>query len=876
MESLSKKYSPADIEDKWYEAWLKAKAFRSVPDEREPYTIVIPPPNVTGILHMGHVLDNTIQDVLIRRKRMEGFNACWVPGMDHASISTEAKVVKMLAERGIDKRDLTREEFLKHAYEWKEKYGGIILKQLQKLGCSCDWDRTRFTMDGEYSQSVVQAFCMLYDKGLIYRGVRMVNWDPKAQTALSDEEVEYKTVQGNLYHIRYPIEGTQNDYVIVATTRPETMLGDTAVAINPEDERYMHLHEKRVTVPLVNRSVPIILDEYVKTDFGTGCLKVTPAHDVNDYELGVKHNLEALDVIDDMGRISEAGEIFIGEDRFVVRNKIAKLLDEEGYLEKIEPYTHEVGHSQRTDVPIEPKLSLQWFLKMEELARPALKAVMDDEVKIIPDRFINTYKHWMENIRDWCLSRQLWWGHQIPAYYIRGTHETVVAPTKAEALELARKKTGNKKLKDTDLEQDPDVLDTWASSWLWPISVFDGLTHPDNEDINYYYPTNDLVTGPDIIFFWVARMIMAGYEFKGQRPFKHVYFHGIVRDEQRRKMSKSLGNSPDPLELIEEYGADGVRMGMLRSAPAGNDLLFSEKEVEEGRNFCNKLWNSLRLIRSWEVKDVDSSEIDRIAVAWMESRIEEGMCEIQDHFNKFRISDVAMTAFKLIRDEFSQWYLEMVKPPYGEPVSKKTLDKTVSFFERFLQLLHPMMPFITEEIWQQLQPRKDGEYINLSLLKTSKKPDQKLLREFALIKEMITMLRAFRTSNGFSPKEEIELYIQTDQPELFTRYQTVLSRFLNTSRIDFVREKVEGAGSIRVQTHQCYIPIKKVDVEAEREKIIKEIDYYEGFLKMTEKKLSNEKFVNNAPEKVVQLELKKKNDALAKLEVLKGSLASLK
>ncbi len=875
MESLSKKYSPADIEDKWYKAWMDAKAFKSVPDEREPYTIVIPPPNVTGMLHMGHVLDNTIQDVLIRRKRMEGYNSCWVPGTDHASISTEAKVVKMLADKGIQKRDLTREEFLAYAYEWKEKYGGIILRQLRKLGCSCDWDRTRFTMDEAYSRSVIQAFCMLYNKGLIYRGVRMVNWDPKAQTALSDEEVEYETIQGNLYHLKYPVEGEPDTFVIIATTRPETMLGDTAVAINPNDERYTSLHGKRVLVPLVNRSVPIILDDYVKVDFGTGCLKVTPAHDINDYELGIIHNLESIDVLDDRGRITEEGQLFIGEDRFGARKKIAKELKKQGYLEKIEPYTHEVGHSQRTKVPIEPKLSLQWFLKMEDLAKPALDAVLKNDVKIIPDRFLNTYRHWMENIQDWCLSRQLWWGHQIPAYYIKGAEHTFVAPTKEEALQLAVKKTGNKKLTLSDLKQDPDVLDTWASSWLWPISVFDGLTRPENPDINYYYPTNDLVTGPDIIFFWVARMIIAGYEFKGQKPFTNVYFHGIVRDEQRRKMSKSLGNSPDPLDLIEEYGADGVRMGMLRSAPAGNDLLFSEKEVEEGRNFCNKLWNSLRLILSWEITEEAPSSLDTIAIEWMNSKIQEGMMEIQDHFNKFRISDVAMTVFKLIRDEFSQWYLEMVKPPYGQPIAKETLEATIGFFERLLKLLHPVMPFITEEIWQLLRVRKEGEFINHTLLETDLDPDKELLNRFDHIKEVITTLRSFRTENGFGQKEEIELFIQTEQPELFTYYSSVIERFLYTTNIAFVDEKVEGAGLVPIQTHRCYIPMKQVDVEAEKEKILKEIAHYEGFLNITLKKLSNDKFVNNAPEKVVNLERKKKKDAEAKLNVLRQSLEAL-
>jgi len=872
MKTLSKKYSPADVEDKWYSAWLEAGVFHSEPDERPSYTITIPPPNVTGILHMGHVLNNTLQDVLVRRKRMEGYNACWVPGTDHASIATEAKVVNMLAEKGITKQDLTREAFLEYAFQWKDKYGGIILKQLRKLGCSCDWERTSFTMDEEYSRSVIEVFCRLYNKGLIYRGVRMVNWDPSALTAISDEEVKYKTTQGNLYHIRYPIKGS-DESVIIATTRPETLLGDTAVAIHPEDERYTHLHEKKAVVPLVDREVPIIQDTYVKTDFGTGCLKVTPAHDVNDYELGLTHDLEVINILNDNGTISEAGKLFVGEDRFVVRKKIVKLLKEKGYLEKVEPYTHEVGHSERTDAPIEPKLSLQWFLKMKALSAPALEAVLEGDIRLIPEKFINTYRHWMENVRDWCLSRQLWWGHRIPAYYIQGSNAYVVAATEKEALKLARKKTGDNKLQLSDLEQDPDVLDTWASSWLWPISVFDGITRPDNPDIKYYYPTNDLVTAPEILFFWVARMIIAGYEIMGERPFQNVYLTGIVRDDQRRKMSKSLGNSPDPLDMIKQYGADGVRLGMLRSAPAGNDLLFSEKEVEEGRNFCNKLWNSLRLIKGWEITDQAPTDREQLAVNWMRHKIREGMLEVQKYFETFRISDAAMSIFKLIRDEFSQWYLEMVKPPYGEAISAETVSHTNRFFEQLLQLLHPFMPFITEEIWHQLEDRDEGDFLTTLMLPTAEKPDAKHLAEFELIKEVTTALRAFRTDNGFATKESIELYIKTDDDRIFKRYEPILARFLQTDTVQYITDKIEQAGSIRVQTHQFFIPLKKVDIEAEREKILKEIDYFEGFLSKTQKKLSNEKFVQNAPEQVVALEKKKQADAEAKLEVLKESLS---
>ena len=875
MSTLSTKYDPSQIEDKWYAAWLESRLFHSEPDERPSYSIVIPPPNVTGVLHMGHVLDNTLQDVLIRRKRMTGFNTCWVPGTDHASIATESKVVAKLAEEGIRKEDIGREKFLEHAYEWKEKYGGIILHQLKKLGCSCDWDRSNFTMNPTYSKAVIEVFCKLHEKGLIYRGVRMVNWDPKAQTALSDEEVNYKSIQGNLYHIRYPIDGEDNSYAIVATTRPETLLGDTAVAINPDDERWAHLKGKQAIVPLVGRPIPIIEDGYVKTDFGTGCLKVTPAHDINDYELGIKHGLESIDIFNDNGTINESGDLYLGQDRFEVRKQIVKDLEAAGLLVKVEPYTHEVGHSERTHVPIEPKLSMQWFLKMEELVKPALNAVNEGDIRLIPGRFINTYRHWLENIQDWCLSRQLWWGHQIPAYYIAEGNEYVVAPTQEEALALAKKKTGNKNLKLADLSQDPDVLDTWASSWLWPIEVFKGITQPGNPDISYYYPTQTLVTGPDIIFFWVARMIMAGYEVMGEKPFEDVYLHGLVRDKKRRKMSKSLGNSPDALKLIDDFGADGVRMGMLLSAPAGNDILFDESLVEQGRNFCNKIWNSLRLVKGWELSDAPATEQDLLAMKWMKARIEAESRLIQDHFSKYRLSDALMSCFKLIRDEFSQWYLEMIKPPYGTPISRQTWEATLDYFEQVLELLHPFMPFITEEVWQQLRNRKPGDFLVQQQLKDPAGKADPILQEVELIKEMVTKIRAFRVENGFTPKEEILLYLKTKEQEMFVPYLALLGKFLNTESIQFVSEQVENSGSLRVQAHECFIPLKAVDTEAERDKLEKEIEYLEGFLQKTEKKLSNEKFVANAPEKVVVLERKKLADTQEKLKALRESLLQL-
>ncbi len=875
MSTLSPKYAPSDIEEKWYQAWMEAGIFHSEPNDKTPYSIVIPPPNVTGILHMGHVLDNTLQDVLIRRKRMEGYNTCWIPGTDHASIATENKVVAMLAEQGITKESIGREKYLEHAYAWKDKYGGIILHQLKKLGCSCDWERTNFTMDPAYSQAVIEVFCQLYHKGLIYRGIRMVNWDPKAQTVLSDEEVLYKNIQGNLYHLRYKIEGEEDSHVIIATTRPETLLGDTAVAIHPEDERYTHLHGKRAIVPLLDRPVPIILDEYVKMDFGTGCLKVTPAHDVNDYELGVKHTLESIDIFNDDGTISEAGNMYVGKDRFDVRKQVIKDLKAAELLEKIEPYAHEVGHSERTGVPIEPKISTQWFMRMKELAEPALEAVNSGEITFFPGKFINTYRHWMENIRDWCLSRQLWWGHQIPAYFIEGTNDFVVAPNIKDALDQARKKTGKENLQASDLTQDPDVLDTWASSWLWPIEGFQGITQPNNPDFSYYYPTGTLVTGPDIIFLWVARMIIAGKEIKGEIPFKDVYFHGLVRDKLRRKMSKSLGNSPDALKLIDDFGADGVRMGMLMSAPAGNDILFDESLVEQGRNFCNKIWNSLRLIKGWEVKDAPSSPSDQFAAQWLAAKIESERALIADHFSKYRLSDALMACFKLIRDEFSQWYLEMVKPPYGEPISQETLESTLDFFEQILALLHPFMPFISEEVWQRLRDREAGDFLVLQQMAPIKEEESPIMAEFEVIKELVTKVRNFRAEKGFSPKEQISLYLKTTQEDLFQPYLPILEKLLNTDTIAFVEKKVENSGSLRVQAHECFIPLKEVDATAEKEKLEKEIQYLEGFLAKTNKKLSNEKFVANAPAKVVDLERKKLSDTEGKLKVLRQSLAEL-
>ncbi|MEO0898312.1 MAG: valine--tRNA ligase [Bacteroidota bacterium] len=872
---IANKYSPKDIEDKWYQAWIDAKVFKSTPDDREPFTIVIPPPNVTGVLHMGHMLNNTIQDVLIRRARMTGYNACWVPGTDHASIATEAKVVRMLREQGIKKSDLSRDEFLKHAFDWKDKYGGIILKQLRKLGASCDWDRTAFTMDPEYSESVLKVFVDLYDKGYIYRANRMVNWDPVAQTALSDEEVIFKDKDGLLYHVRYPIVGMEGEYITIATTRPETIIADTAVAVHPEDERYKHLHGKKIKIPIVNREVPLILDDYVEMEFGTGALKVTPAHDVNDYEIGIRHNLEVVGCLNADGTISDDMPVYVGMDRFAVRKQIAKDLDAAGYLVAKEPYKNSVGHSERTDAVIEPRLSLQWWLDMKKVAGPALEAVNSGDVELIPGKFINTYRHWMENVKDWCLSRQLWWGHQIPAYYIKDTEEHVVAINAEEALEKAKKKTGNAKLTAKDLIQDEDVLDTWASSWLWPISVFNGLTQAGNKDIEYYYPTQVLVTAPEILFFWVARMIIAGFEYMDERPFKHVYLTGIVRDKQRRKMSKSLGNSPDPLEMMAEKGADSVRMGMLFSSPAGNDLLFDESQVDQGMFFANKIWNAFRLIKSWETTDKKSSKREKLALTWMEAKISEVGVEIDKYFETFKLSEAIKTIYNLIWTDFCSWFLEAIKPDYGDPIPRETLEKTNELFEKLMMILHPFMPFLTEELYHLLEEREEGDFICLAQIPAFKKSRSKSLTDFELVKEVITGVRNFRASKQISPKEPIELFIKTADKKVFEKYEPILAKLLNTSTYDFVEEKVDGAGSLRVQTHEFFIPLTGVDIEAEKEKIIKEIEYQEGFLTKVQKKLANERFVNNAPEKVVALEKKKQADAEERLEVLRNSLAEL-
>ncbi|MEM7368885.1 MAG: valine--tRNA ligase [Bacteroidota bacterium] len=883
---ISTKYTPGDIEDKWYKKWEEANIFASTPDDRPAYTVVIPPPNVTGMLHMGHILDNTLQDVLIRRKRMEGFNALWVPGTDHASIATEAKVVKKLAKRNLAKEDIGREAFLKEAYAWKEEYGGIILHQLRKLGASCDWTRTDFTMGEAYSEEVIQVFCDLFEKGLIYRGIRMVNWDPAAQTAVSDEEVNHKDTPGHLYHIRYPIEGMEGEYVTIATTRPETILADTAIAIHPEDDRYQHLHGKKALIPLINRAIPIILDDYVDREFGTGCLKVTPAHDVNDYEIGLRHQLPVIDVLNPDGTIAEAGQLYIGLDRFRVRKQISKDLNAAGLLADKENYTHSVGYSERTDAAIEPRLSMQWFLKMEQLAKPALEAVEQGDVTLIPGKFINTYRHWMTNIRDWCLSRQLWWGHQIPAYYIQGGHDFVVAATKEEALEKAKATTNNPSLRLEDLKQDPDVLDTWASSWLWPISVFRGILSPDNEDFQYYYPTDTLVTGPDILFFWVARMIIAGYEYTGKRPFKNVYLHGLIRDKKGKKMSKSLGNSPNPLDLIDKYGADGTRVGIMLPSPAGNDLIFDtplniaaedldSKYCEQGRNFANKIWNAFRLIRGWETSDIPSSELDMLALEWMRERINAAKLEIDDHFQKFRLSDALMSVYKLKWDEYCSWFLEAIKPEYGSPISATTLQGAIELFEETMQLIHPFMPFITEEIWQGLQDRSEGAFINLTQLIPGEQKDAAILKEFSLMQDVITAVRAFRNEKGISFKESIQLYIKTEEEDLFSTYQALLKKFLLTESIEFVQEKVEQTGSLRIGTHEIFIPLASVDVEAEKEKIRKEIVYIEGFIQKTQKKLSNERFINNAPAAVVDKERKKLSDGEAKLAILQQSLQEL-
>lgn len=873
MNELATKYNPADVEEKWYAYWLKNGLFKSKPDGREPYTVVIPPPNVTGILHMGHMLNNTIQDILVRRARMEGKNACWVPGTDHASIATEAKVVNKLAAQGIKKSDLSREEFLKYTWEWKEEHGGIILKQLQKLGASCDWDRTAFTMDEIRSESVLKVFVDLYNKGLIYRGVRMVNWDPKALTALSDEEVIYKDEHSKLYYLRYFIEG-EDKYIIVATTRPETILGDTAVCVNPNDPRYSFLKGKKVIIPLVNRVVPIIMDDYVDIEFGTGCLKVTPAHDVNDYMLGEKYNLPSIDIFNDNGTISEAGGLYVGMDRFDVRKQIAKDLQEAGLLEKVEDYDNKVGYSERTNVVIEPKLSMQWFVKMDKLAAPALDAVMKDEIKFHPDKFKNIYRHWMENIKDWCISRQLWWGHRIPAYYLPQSG-FVVAATPEEALKLAREKSGKADLQMSDLRQDEDCLDTWFSSWLWPISLFDGINNPGNEEINYYYPTTDLVTAPDIIFFWVARMIMAGYEYEHKLPFRNVYFTGIVRDKIGRKMSKSLGNSPDALELIKTYGADGVRMGLMLAAPAGNDILYDDALCEQGRNFNNKIWNAFRLVKGWNVDEtLPQPQTAAIAVEWFDAQLNRTLEEVKDLFGKYRLSEALMAIYKLFWDEFSSWYLEMVKPAYQQPIDRKTYDATLRYFDALLRMLHPFMPFITEELWQHLYDRKEGESIMTARMPEPQPVDMEIINRFETTKLVVAGIRTIRLQKGISNKEQLTLQIIGAHDH---SNDCILTKMTNLATIETIEEKDPAAASFRVHATEYAIPMSNaIDVEAELKKLEAELKYAQGFLKTVMGKLGNERFVQNAPEAVVAMERKKKADAEEKIKSLEESIAALK
>lgn len=873
MNELATKYNPADVEEKWYAYWLKNGLFKSKPDGREPYTVVIPPPNVTGILHMGHMLNNTIQDILVRRARMEGKNACWVPGTDHASIATEAKVVNKLAAQGIKKSDLSREEFLKYAWEWKEEHGGIILKQLQKLGASCDWDRTAFTMDEIRSESVLKVFVDLYNKGLIYRGVRMVNWDPKALTALSDEEVIYKDEHSKLYYLRYFIED-EDKYIIVATTRPETILGDTAVCVNPNDPRYSFLKGKKVIIPLVNRVVPIIMDDYVDIEFGTGCLKVTPAHDVNDYMLGEKYNLPSIDIFNDNGTISEAGGLYVGMDRFDVRKQIAKDLQEAGLLEKVEDYDNKVGYSERTNVVIEPKLSMQWFVKMDKLAAPALDAVMKDEIKFHPDKFKNIYRHWMENIKDWCISRQLWWGHRIPAYYLpQGGF--VVAATPEEALKLAREKSGKADLQMSDLRQDEDCLDTWFSSWLWPISLFDGINNPGNEEINYYYPTTDLVTAPDIIFFWVARMIIAGYEYEHKLPFRNVYFTGIVRDKIGRKMSKSLGNSPDALELIKTYGADGVRMGLMLAAPAGNDILYDDALCEQGRNFNNKIWNAFRLVKGWNVDEtLPQPQTAAIAVEWFDAQLNRTLEEVKDLFGKYRLSEALMAIYKLFWDEFSSWYLEMVKPAYQQPIDRKTYDATLRYFDALLRMLHPFMPFITEELWQHLYDRKEGESIMTARMPEPQPVDMEIINRFETTKLVVAGIRTIRLQKGIANKEQLTLQIIGAHDH---SNDCILTKMTNLATIETIEEKDPAAASFRVHATEYAIPLSNaIDVEAELKKLEAELKYAQGFLKTVMGKLGNERFVQNAPEAVVAMERKKKADAEEKIKSLEESIAALK
>ena len=880
---IPKNYDPKITEDKWYAHWLKHKFFKSVPDSREPYTIVIPPPNVTGVLHMGHMLNNTIQDVLIRMKRMQGYNACWVPGTDHASIATEAKVVALLKEKGIKKSDLSREEFLKHAWEWKEKYGGIILKQLEKLGASCDWDRTRFTMEDDLSEAVIDVFIDLYNKKQIYRGVRMVNWDPQGLTAVSDEEVIHKEVNSKLYYVKYKIEGSE-EFVTIATTRPETILGDTAICVHPNDERYKHLKGKKAIVPIVNRAVPIIFDDYIDMEFGTGALKVTPAHDINDYNLGVKHKLEVIDTIAADGKMSPAAQFYIGEDRFAVRKKITKDLEELGQVVKVEDIKNKVGYSERTDAVIEPRLSMQWFLKMDTVSKPALENVLNGNIKLIPEKFINTYKHWMENVHDWCISRQLWWGQQIPAWYdTKGN--TVVCKTREEA--FLKLKEVNPEVKSEDVKQDEDVLDTWFSSWLWPISVFDGFKNPDGKDIQYYYPTNDLVTAPEILFFWVARMIIAGYEYRGDKPFTNVYLTGIVRDKLGRKMSKSLGNSPDPIDLIEKYGADGVRVGMLLCSPAGNDLPFDESMCEQGRNFSNKIWNAFRLIKGWQPhpqplskEEYGENSPSKTAVEWFDARLNEQLELINDLYSKYRMSEALMTTYKLVWDDFCSWYLEMVKPEFVDgkslPIDQDTYHSTLVFFEKILKVVHPFMPFITEEIWHLLRERDEKDCIIVSEWPKVEKPDSTIVKDFEVAMEIITNVRNIRKQKNISPKEKIQLFEKMNQGSPFKTFDSIIVKLCNLSGLEYVDQKVDGAIPFVMKHAEFFIPFSQnIDVAAEKERLAKELEYNKGFLKSVEIKLSNEKFIANAKPELIANEKKKQADAEAKIKAIEEQLAGL-
>ena len=873
MSDIATKYEPKLIEDRWYGEWMDKGLFHSEPDEREPYCIVIPPPNVTGILHMGHMLNNTIQDVLVRRARMEGKNACWVPGTDHASIATEAKVVAKLREEGIEKKDLTREEFLEHAWQWKEKHGGIILEQLKKLGASCDWERTRFTMEEALYESVIDVFCDLYNKGLIYRGIRMVNWDPKALTALSDEEVIFKEQNSKLYYLKYKIE-SEDEFVVVATTRPETILGDTAVCVHPEDKRYAHLKGKNVIIPIVNRVIPIIFDEYVDKEFGTGALKITPAHDINDYTLGLKHKLDSIDIFNDNGTLNEYGLQYKGMDRFDCRKKICKDLEEADLMFKIEDYVNKVGCSERTDAVIEPKLSVQWFVNMTDLAKPALEVVENDTIKFHPAKFKNTYRHWMENVKDWCISRQLWWGQRIPAYYLPNK-EIVVAKTKEEALKVAQEKFPNENYTINDLKQDEDVLDTWFSSWLWPISVFDGIRYPENKEINYYYPTNDLVTAPEILFFWVARMIIAGQEYRNKIPFKNVYLTGIVRDKLGRKMSKSLGNSPDPIRLIEQYGADGVRVGMLMASPAGNDLLFDESYCEQGRNFSNKIWNALRLVQGWEIADIEQPQHSKIAINWFKEKLNETLIDLEDDFSKYRLSESLMRTYKLVWDDFCSWYLEIIKPQYQKPIDKETLNQTIIIFEDLMKVLHPFMPFLTEEIYHILKERQEDDYIMLAQMPKTNESKSTIISDFAFAQEKISGIRQVRNEKNIAQKIDLELYIKETESEN-KEFDGIITKLCNLSKIEYIKDKKEGALSLMVRTTEMYVPLgDTINKEEEIKKLEADLKYYEGFKISVNKKLSNEKFVGGAPQQVIDNEKKKLSDAEQKIVSITEQLKML-